>query len=94
MDGLDIAAFVVMALLAGAAVAVFVFLGSWPGRIARGLNHPYAEAISIGGWVTLIFGGIGWPFILIWAYAPPGGTRSTGAEGRSVELPLGDEAET
>jgi len=73
MDGLDIAAFVVMAIIAGMLISAFVFLGSWPGRIARRLNHPYSSAISIGGWVTLIFGGVGWPFILIWAYAPPGG---------------------
>lgn len=74
MDALDIAGFVVMALLAAMAIGLLVFLGSWPGRAARERNHPYAEAISIGGWVTLIFGGVGWPFVLIWAYAPPGGT--------------------
>ena len=80
MDGLDIAAFVMMALLLGIAIGVFVFLGGWPGRVARRLNHPYADAISIGGWVTLLFGGVGWPFVLIWAYAPPGGTQSELAE--------------
>jgi hypothetical protein len=74
MDGLDIAAFVVMALMAGIGIGLFVFLGSWPGRVARNLNHPYAEAISIGGWITLVVGGVGWPFILIWAYAVPAGT--------------------
>ncbi len=73
MDGLDIAAFVVMAILAGFAIGIFVFLGGWPGRVAKRLDHPYQEAISIGGWVTLLFGGVGWPFVLIWAYAPPGG---------------------
>ena len=40
MDGFDIAAFVVMALLAGMAIAVFIFLGGWPGRVARRLDHP------------------------------------------------------
>ena len=35
MDGLDIAAFVMMALLLGIAIGVFVFLGGWPGRVAR-----------------------------------------------------------
>ncbi len=80
MDGLDIAAFVVIALLIGIAVGVFVFLGGWPGRVARRLNHPYADAISVGGWVTLVFGGVGWPFVLIWAYAPPGGAPALAAE--------------
>lgn len=71
MDGLDIAAFVVMAILAAMAIAIIVFLGSWPGRVAKRLNHPYQEAITVGGWVTLIAGGVAWPFILIWAYAAP-----------------------
>lgn len=79
MDGFDIAAFAVIVLLAAIAVGVFVFLGGWPGRTARRLDHPYAEAISIGGWVTLIFGGVGFPFILIWAYAPPGGSGKPNA---------------
>ncbi len=71
MDGLDIAAFVVMVILAGMAIAVVIFLGGWPGRVAKRLNHPYREAIAVGGWVTLIAGGVAWPFILIWAYAIP-----------------------
>lgn len=90
MDGFDIAAFVVMAILAGMAIGVFVFLGGWPGRVARRLDHPYAEAIGIGGWVTLICGAVAWPFVLIWAYAPPGGTTPTGDDdsaGPSVPTP-------
>ena len=71
MDGLDIAAFVLMVLMAAIAIGLFVYLGGWPGRVARRLDHPYADAVSVGGWVTLVFGGVGWPFILIWAYAVP-----------------------
>ena len=85
MDGLDIAAFIVVALMAGIAIGMFIFLGGWPGRIARRLNHPYADAISVGGWVSLLFGGVTWPLVLVWAYAPPGGvshhTESTLEEG-------------
>ena len=71
MDGLDIAAFVVMAILATMAITIIIFLGRWPGRVAKRLNHPYQEAITVGGWVTLVAGGVAWPFILIWAYAVP-----------------------
>ena len=71
MDGLDITAFVLMAFMAAIAIGLFVFLGGWPGRVARRLDHPYADAVSVGGWVTLVLGGVGWPFILIWAYAVP-----------------------
>lgn len=90
MDGFDIAAFVLMALLAAIGIGVIVYLGSWPGRVANKLNHPYAEAISIGGWVTLLFGGVAWPFVLIWAYAPPGGTRVSDAD-NAQSLAKGDK---
>ena len=73
MDGMDITAFVVMALMAAIAIGLIAFLGGWPGRVAKRLNHPYADAITVGGWATLILGGVGWPLVLIWAYAPPGG---------------------
>ena len=86
MDGLDIAAFVVMGLLVAIAVGVFLWLARLPGRVARELNHPYVQAISVGGWVTLLFGGVGFPLVLIWAYAPPGGSRRyIGTGGNSGE---------
>ena len=31
-------------LLASTAVGIFVFLGLWPGKVARTRNHPWAEA--------------------------------------------------
>ena len=45
-----------------------VALGMLPGHIARKRQHPWAEAVSIGGWVTLIFGFVFWPLVMIWAY--------------------------
>ena len=86
MDGLDIAAFVIMALLAGMAIGVFVFLGGWPGRVARRVDHPYTEAIAIGGWVTLVFGGVGWPLVLIWAYSSPAGNSQV-VRSKEVQQP-------
>ena len=49
-------------------VAIFVLIGMLPGMVARKRNHPWAEAVSIGGWVTLIFGFVFWPLVMIWAY--------------------------
>ena len=51
----------------------FVALGMAPGRIARKRGHPWAQAVAIGGWATLIFGFVFWPLILIWAFVdvPP-----------------------
>ena len=39
-----------------------------PGHIAKKRGHPWAEAVTVGGWVTLIFGFVLWPLALIWAY--------------------------
>jgi hypothetical protein len=73
MTGLDIAAIVILILLAVIAIAVFVFLGGWPGRVAKRRGHEYTDAIAIGGWATLVLGAVFWPLVLMWAYA--GGTE-------------------
>lgn len=71
MSGIDIFALIVLIIIIGTALAAFVFLGLWPGKIARQRNHPQVEAITIGSWVALIAGGVLWPIILIWAYVKP-----------------------
>lgn len=70
MDGLDIAAIIMLFFIGLIFIAVVYFLASWPGRIAVERNHPCAAAIQIGGWATLLFGGIFWPLVLMWAYVP------------------------
>jgi len=39
-----------------------------PGVIAKKRGHPWAEAVAVGGWATLICGFVFWPLVLIWAY--------------------------
>lgn len=73
MTGLDIAAIVTLILLGAIGLAVFVFLGGWPGRVAKRRGHEYTDAITIGGWATLVLGAVFWPLVLMWAYA--GGTE-------------------
>ena len=68
MSGLDIFAWIVLVVLIATAVALFVALGMMPGHIARKRNHPWASAVAIGGWATLICGFVFWPLVLIWAY--------------------------
>jgi hypothetical protein len=46
-------------------------IGGMPGRVAAERNHPKAEAINVGSWATLLFGVIGWPWVLMWAYSHP-----------------------
>jgi hypothetical protein len=48
-----------------------------PGRIARKRGHPWAEAVSVGSWATLVFGFVFWPLVLIWAYVDVPAKRET-----------------
>lgn len=68
MNLVDIFAWIVLIVLTLSTVAVIVFLAMLPGMIARKRNHPWAEAVSVGGWVTLFLGFALWPIVLIWAY--------------------------
>lgn len=68
MSGLDIFAWIVLVVLVASTTIVVAFMGALPGVIARKRNHPWAEAVSVGGWVTLFLGFVLWPAVLIWAY--------------------------
>jgi amino acid transporter len=67
VDMLDVFAVIVLLVLAITVVVVIVVLGSLPGKIARKRNHPYAQAVTVAGWIGLIFIVL-WPLALIWAY--------------------------
>jgi Protein of unknown function (DUF3302) len=49
-------------------VAVIVFLAALPGRIAHSRKHPWSQAATVAGWITLFLGFALWPVALIWAY--------------------------
>jgi prepilin signal peptidase PulO-like enzyme (type II secretory pathway) len=68
MSFIDIFAWIVLIVLIATLVAVVVALGAMPGRIARRRGHPWAEAVAVGGWASLVFGLVFWPLILVWAY--------------------------
>jgi amino acid transporter len=67
MDTLSIFAVIVLLVLAISAIVAIVALGSLPGKIARQRSHPYAQAVTVAGWIGLIFLAL-WPLALIWAY--------------------------
>ena len=69
MSGLDVAALLIMLLTVAIGIAILAFLGTWPGRVAARRSHPYSTAIQVGGWATLLGGGIFWPLVLMWAFA-------------------------
>lgn len=68
MAYLDLFAAFILVVLALTAIAVFVALGMAPGYIARKRNHPWAEAVTVAGWATLICGFVFWPLSLVWAF--------------------------
>ena len=71
MAGIDIFAWVVFVTILAVVLIIFVFLGMWPGQVARERNHPQAQAIQVASWVFLILGFAVWPFVLTWAYLRP-----------------------
>ena len=77
MSVLDIFAWIVLLILAASAIALFFIAGWLPGHIAKTRNHPQAEAVTVAGWVTLIFGFALWPLVLIWAYVDAPAARHT-----------------
>jgi uncharacterized protein with PQ loop repeat len=68
MSFLDLFAWIVMLILVASGLAMFFIAGYLPGHIAKSRGHPWAQAVTVAGWVTLIFGFALWPVALIWAY--------------------------
>ena len=68
MSGLDIFAWFVLVVLVFSTTAVVIFMAMLPGMIAKRRNHPWAEAVTVAGWITLFFGFALWPLVVIWAY--------------------------
>ncbi len=56
MNGFDIFAWIVLLILVASAVGVFCIAGWLPGHIAKTRGHPWVEAVTVAGWVTLICG--------------------------------------
>lgn len=65
---IDIFAWFVLIVLIVCTVTVVVFLAALPGRIARERGHPWTQAVTVAGWVSVLFGFVLWPFALVWAY--------------------------
>lgn len=84
MGFFDVFAWVVLLILVAAGVGIIVVLGMWPGKVAHARNHPQAEAIAIGGWLTLLLGFVLWPLVVIWAYVTP--AQSSSSEDRLASL--------
>ena len=90
---LNILTIVVLIALVALIGVIVAFLGMLPGKIAKGRNHPQAEAINVASWLGIITLGVLWPFALIWAYIRPreqsaveGSEKLAGLESRVEDL--------
>jgi hypothetical protein len=81
VTGLDIFAWIVLIVLVISTLGVLCIAGWLPGHIASRRNHPWAEAVKVAGWVTMLFGFVLWPVAFIWAYVDVPGRN---AQGRPV----------
>jgi membrane-bound acyltransferase YfiQ involved in biofilm formation len=68
MSALDIFAWIVLIILVCSTSAVVIFMAMLPGMIAKKRGHPWAQAVTVAGWITLFLGFALWPIALIWAY--------------------------
>lgn len=68
MSFLDYFAWFVLIFLLVAVAAAFVAIGMAPGYVAKSRNHPWAQAVQVAGWATLICGFVLWPLALVWAF--------------------------
>ena len=80
MTGLDYFAWLVLIVILASGIALFVFLAMLPGKIAKGRNHPQADAINVAGWLGIVLTlGVVWVLALIWAFTKQ--DTETGGDG-------------
>lgn len=79
MSVLDFFAWIVLVVLVASTAFVVIFMAMLPGMIAKRRNHPWVQAVTVAGWITLFLGFALWPVALIWAYVDVPAPRRTEA---------------
>jgi hypothetical protein len=67
----DVIAIVVLIVVPIVLIAVFWLVHILPEKIAEERHHPQKDAIKTLCLLSLVFGGMLWPFAWIWAYGKP-----------------------
>jgi hypothetical protein len=67
----DVIAWLVLILVPVIGLAVFWIVHILPEKIAEKKHHPQAKAIQTLCLLSLVFGGLLWPFAWLWAYSKP-----------------------
>jgi hypothetical protein len=85
--------YVALGILIFASITVFygiIVIHDIPYEISVHRNHPHQDAIHYAGWISLLFMGVIWPFLWIWAtlYREDRGWGMTGSDpgGRDESL--------
>lgn len=71
----DVLTWIVLILVPVIGIAVFWLVHILPEKIAHKRHHPQLEAIKTLCLLSLVFGGMLWPFAWLWAYTKPIGYR-------------------
>jgi len=67
----DVMAIVVLIIVPVVAIVVFWMVHVLPERFAEKRHHPQAQAIQVLCLLSLVFGGLLWPFAWLWAFTRP-----------------------
>ena len=70
-DAADVIAWVALVIGPVVAIAVFWMAHIIPEKVAHKREHPQTEAIHMLCLLSLFFGGLLWPFALLWAVSRP-----------------------
>jgi hypothetical protein len=72
----NVIAWVVLVLVPVVAITVFWLVHVLPEKIAHKRHHPQRDAIQTLCLLSLVFGGLLWPFAWLWAYTKPIGHKA------------------
>jgi len=64
-------AWFVLIVMPGVGIAIFWIVHVLPEKIAEKRHHPNKDAIHVLCLLSLVFGGLLWPFAWLWAYTRP-----------------------
>jgi CBS domain containing-hemolysin-like protein len=67
----DVLALFILFVVPIGAVALFWYIHILPEKIAEQRQHPQKDAIKTLCLLSLVFGGLLWPFAWLWAYSKP-----------------------
>jgi CBS domain containing-hemolysin-like protein len=72
----DVVSWVVIVVVPVVVIGLFWIVHVMPEKIAEKRHHPHKDSIHVLCLLSLVFGGMLWPFAWLWAYTKPIGYRA------------------